>query len=220
MNKILIVEDESLIALEIAETVTSFGFEVAAICSSGERALKIAQEVRPDIVLMDIRIKGGKNGIATARELQNTYRPAVIFLSAYSDRDHISQATDLQPVGYLVKPVNPTELFAMLTLAGKRNGQRRVGDIALDNEFTFDSATGQLYRNATPIKLTHREAQLLSLLIRSKHKVVTIYELECEIWPDKTPNESTRRSLISRLRAKLDNRFIETLPGEGYRIFF
>lgn len=220
MNTVLIVEDESLVALEIAETVKSFGFDIADICSNGEKALQIAEERRPNIVLMDIFIKGRMNGIQTARELIRSCRPSVIFLTAYSDRDHIRQATALQPVGYLIKPVNPNELFAMLTLANQRNVQRSIGNIFLDNEFTFDTETGQLYRNATSIKLTHREAQLLSLLIRSKHKVVTIYELECEIWPEKIPNENTRRSLVRRLRAKLDNRFIQTLPGEGYRIFF
>ena len=220
MNTVLIVEDESLVALEIAETVKSFGFSIAGICGSSEKALEIAEERRPDIVLMDINIKGGMDGIETARELIRSYRPSVIFLTAYSDMDHIRQATALQPVGYLIKPVNPNELFAMLTLVEQRNERRTVGDILLDHEFSFDTTTLQLYRNAAPIKLTHREAQLLALLIRFRHKVVTIYELENEIWPDKTPNENTRRSLISRLRAKLDNRFVETLPGEGYRIFF
>jgi DNA-binding response OmpR family regulator len=217
VSRILIVEDESLVALEIAETVKSFGFDVADICGSSEKALEIARAKRPNTILMDICIKGTMNGIETARELMKEYNPSIIFLTAYPDTDHIKQATELQPVGYLIKPIHSNELFAMLTLAAQRNRQRASGDLCLDSEFSYDTLSGQLYRNSTPVKLTQREAQLLALLIGSKNKIISIYELENEIWPDKAPNENTRRSLLARLRAKLDNRFIETLPAEGYR---
>lgn len=221
MKKILIVEDESLVALEIAETVKSYGFDVADICGSSEKALELADKLRPDIVLMDIHIKGTLNGIETAQRIQRRDGPAVIFLTAYSDTAHIKEAMEAEPIGYLVKPIFPNELFAMLTLALKRAAsQRHRGDLRLDDEFRFDSETSQLIRNGDFIKLTKRETQLLALLIRHRNGIVTVYDMENAIWPDKSPNENTRRSLVNRLRAKLDNRFIETVAGIGYRILF
>lgn len=220
MKNVLIVEDESLVALEIAETVSSYGFVVADICGSGEKALELADALRPDIVLMDIHIKGAENGIRVAQQIQQQYQSAVIFLTAYSDTPTIREAMEIEPLGYLIKPIFPNELFAMLTLAANRGSRVPAGTIIMDAEFSYDTAASRLLRNGEPIRLTKRERQLLEMLIRSQNGIVSVYDMENGIWPEKTPNENTRRSLVSRLRAKLDNRFIDTLPGEGYRIVF
>lgn len=221
MKKVLIVEDESLVALETAETVESFGYDVVGVCSRSEEAVQKAGELRPDIILMDIHLKARGNGIDAAKRIFGIYRPAVIFLTAYSDSEHIDHAMDIEPLGYLVKPIFPRELYALLTLACKRAGARHPKTtLILDGEFSFDTESEQLIRNGSFVRLTQRETQLLSLLIRSRNSVVSLYDMENEIWPDKTPNENTRRSLVGRLRLKLDNRFIETLPSIGYRISF
>jgi DNA-binding response OmpR family regulator len=218
MMKILIVEDESLVALDLAETVRSYGFEVTGICADGAQAVRQAGMSHPDVILMDIRLQGERDGVETAEQICNHYRPLLIFLTAFSDTPHIERATALQPLGYLIKPVNPRELFALLTMADTRRSASAVGDIVLDDDFSYDTAGSQLIRRGTFVKLTRREQQLLFLLMRSKNRVVSIYEVENTIWPDKAPNENTRRSLVNRLRAKLNNRFIETLPSVGYRM--
>lgn len=220
MLTVLIVEDESLVALDLEETVRSHGFKVAGVCGESEHALTMARTLRPDIVLMDIRINGEHDGIETAMQISNFYRPALIFLTAFSDASHIERAAALHPLGYLIKPVNPRELFALLAMAAARRPVVPAGDIVLDGDFSYDSGSGQLIRQGAFVRLTRREQQLLSLLMRSKNSVVSVYEVENAIWPDKAPNENTRRSLINRLRAKLDNRFVETLPSVGYRITF
>jgi DNA-binding response OmpR family regulator len=135
-----------------------------------------------------------------------------------SDTQHIRRAVDTEPLGYLIKPVNPRELYALLALAAGNSKAHPQGDIILDSEFSYDSAMQQLIRNGSFVKLTRRESQLLSLLVASKNGIVSLYDIENAIWPDKAPNENTRRSLVNRLRAKLDNRFVETLPSLGYRI--
>ena len=220
MMTVLIVEDESLVALDLAETVRAYGFAIAGICADGTEALRQAETSHPDIILMDIRIRGEYDGIETAAQICDRYRPALIFLTAFSDTAHIERAAALHPLGYLIKPVNPRELFALLTMAAARRSALPAGDIVLDDDFSYDSSSAQLIRQGTFVRLTRREQQLLSLLMRSKNSVVSVYEVENAIWPDKAPNENTRRSLINRLRAKLDNRFVETLPSVGYRITF
>jgi DNA-binding response OmpR family regulator len=217
---VLIVEDESLVALDLAETVRSYDFKVAGICADAQQAMKYADALRPDILLMDIRIKGDIDGIDTAKKICDLYRPALIFLTAFSDTSHIERATVLHPLGYLIKPVNPRELFALLTMASVRRSATPVGDIRLDDDFSYDSVNGQLILRGTFVKLTRRERQLLALLLRSKNDIISVYEMENAIWPDKAPNENTRRSLVNRLRAKLDNRFIHTIPAVGYRILY
>lgn len=218
MRKVLIVEDESLVALEISETVGSYGFEVIGICAKGDDALRLCETLHPNIVLMDIRIKGEYDGIETARRILELYRPSIIFLTAFSDSEYIEKAVVLQPLGYLIKPIDSKELYALLLMAASPLTAPLQGDLVLDDEFSFDTRSAQLIRNSKFIDLTHRERQLMILLSYAPNSMVSIYEIENAIWPERSPNENTRRSLVSRLRVKLNNRFIETIPSEGYRL--
>jgi DNA-binding winged helix-turn-helix (wHTH) protein len=100
----------------------------------------------------------------------------------------------------------------------KKNTMLKKGDIILDAEFSYDTKNSQLIFCSEYIHLTKREIQLLNLLIESKNSIVSIYEMENEIWPEKIANENTRRALVSRLRSKMKYKFIETIPSIGYRI--
>ncbi len=220
MKHVLIVEDESLVAMEISKTVQKQGFEVTGICTDSDCALKSAQKEQPNIVLMDITIKGDKDGIETARLLLQKYRLQIIFLTAFADEKHIQSAVSLGALGYLTKPIRTAELQALLQMANLEEKKELRGDIILDDCFSIDSTTAQLIKEGAYVPLTKKEHQLLKLLLEHKNGILSIYELELSLWPDKVPNDSTRRSLINRLRTKLDNRFLETVHSEGYRLSF
>ena len=219
-KKVMIVEDESLVAMEIAEAVKAFGFEVVATCEDDLCALKTALERKPDLILMDIRIKGERDGIAVSAEILHHYDPSLVFLTAFSDEKHIERAVVLNPLGYLVKPIRMAELTALLKMADLQHGETLKGDLILDARFSIESATGMLIKEGRYVSLTKKERQFLRLLVKRKEGIVSIYEMELSLWPDKTPNDSTRRSLVNRLRVKLDNRFLETVHAEGYRLVF
>lgn len=220
MKNVMIVEDESLVALEISESVEAYGFEVVGICSDGAGAVAMAQEHMPDLVLMDISLKGDMDGITAAEAIMRYYRPAIIFLTAFSDEHHIERAVSLHPLGYLIKPIHTRELYALLKMATLQQNDTVRGDLILDAHFSIESATGALIKDGCFVKLTKREHQLLKLLIGHRNGILSIYEMELALWPEKSPNASTRRSLVNRLRAKLDNRFLETVHSEGYRLVF
>ena len=116
---ILIVEDEMLIAENLKYTLEDLGFAVSGIaCNAGE-VTDILTDQQPDLVLLDINLgtqSPGNNGLALARQLNQDQIP-FIFLTAYSDRDTIMQATQLRPSGYLIKPVNQATLFATIQTA-------------------------------------------------------------------------------------------------------
>lgn len=221
MNRVMIVEDESLVALELSESLRAHGCEVVGISSDAQSALALAKESQPNLVLMDIRIKGEIDGIALAKELlAQQEQLLLIFLTAFSDERHIKEAIALQPLGYLVKPIRTAELYALLELANLQQKDILQGDIILDAHFSIDSQTTQLIKDGEYISLTKRERQLLALLLRHKNAIVSIYEMELAIWPNSAPSDSRRRSLVNRLRSKLDNRFIQTLHAQGYRLSF
>lgn len=116
-KKIMIVEDEVLIAAEIKQQLQSFGYEVVACTTSGEGALEKLLLVQPDLILMDIRLKGELDGIETAREIHGRYRIPVIFLTAFADDAFLQQAKASEPFGYLIKPVDIRELHSTIEMA-------------------------------------------------------------------------------------------------------
>lgn len=114
--QILIVEDEVIIAVGIQKKLENFGYSVAGIASSGEEALAQTIELQPDLVLMDIVIKGAMDGIAAAQRIQEQFDIPVIYLTAYSDQIHLNRAKTTAPFGYLLKPFNDRELEITLEI--------------------------------------------------------------------------------------------------------
>ena len=96
------------------------------------------------------------------------------------------------------------------------NRETSISDIKLDNDFSFDSLSSQLICNGEPVKLSKKERLLLKLFISMANQLISNETLEYEIWSEQPPSDSRRRTLVSRLRTKLDHRFIATYASEGY----
>jgi CheY-like chemotaxis protein len=114
---ILVVEDEVVIAMEIEASLQQLNYHIAGSVPSGEEALHLVTEKKPDIVLMDIGLQGNMDGIATADKLYRLFRIPVIFLTGRMDSDILEKALKSQPFGYLVKPVGTGELSAAIEIA-------------------------------------------------------------------------------------------------------
>jgi PAS domain S-box-containing protein len=114
---ILVVEDESIVALDIAQQLKSLGYGVSGIASSGSDAIRQTTNTSPDLILMDIRIKGDKDGIETAQEIRDIFNIPVIFLTAYADHDTLQRAKLTAPFGYILKPFTPNSLQSIIEIA-------------------------------------------------------------------------------------------------------
>ena len=112
--KILIVEDEAITALDIQKLLESMDFEVVSIVSSGMEALRKSRDLKPDLILMDILIKGNMDGIETAKEIMNLFNIPVIYLTAYSDEKTFERIKLTQPYGFITKPISYSELRASI----------------------------------------------------------------------------------------------------------
>lgn len=118
--KILIVEDEMLIAANIANQLETFGYEVIGIIPRGEEAIKVVQNDKPDLVLMDINLKGEIDGIETAKRIQQEGQIPIIYLTANSDDEHFNRAKATNPYAFLSKPFKRLDLQRALELASVR----------------------------------------------------------------------------------------------------
>jgi PAS domain S-box-containing protein len=115
--RILIVEDQWIVAEDAAATLAQSGYEVVGVCESGEEAVAVALERAPDLMLVDIRLRGAMDGIETVHRVKARHDLAVVFLTAHSESEMFERAMGTQPEGYLYKPVSPTELTRTVEIA-------------------------------------------------------------------------------------------------------
>lgn len=115
--KILIVEDESIVAMDIKHRAEGLGYLVTAITPSGEEALENVAENKPDLVLMDIVLKGEMDGIEAAQKIRDAYDIPVVYLTAYSDERTLKRAKITEPFGYIIKPFEDRELHSAVEVA-------------------------------------------------------------------------------------------------------
>lgn len=121
-SRILIVEDERIIAEDIGENLERLGYEVAGTEVSGERAIRRAEETEPDLVLMDVHIRGEMDGIETAGRIREKLDIPVVYLTAYADEKTLQRAKLTGPFGYLVKPFNEREMRTTIEVALYKHG--------------------------------------------------------------------------------------------------
>jgi CheY-like chemotaxis protein len=114
---ILVVNDESAVALDIKKRLEELGYPTPAVASSAPEALALARKVKPDVILMDLRLGQGKDGIEVACDILTVSDPAIVYLTAYSDEETIQRARATEPMGYLLKAFNDRELHATIQIA-------------------------------------------------------------------------------------------------------
>jgi len=109
-KKILIVEDEGLVAEDIETTLANLGYEIVGVVMSGEKAVVKATEIKPDLVLMDIGLRGYMDGIDAAKKIHDRLKIPVLYLTAYGDDKTIKRAREAGPFGILSKPFDAEDL--------------------------------------------------------------------------------------------------------------
>ncbi len=125
--RILICEDEGIVAKDIQNRLNKMGYTVSAVVDSGEKAIKITGELSPDLVLMDIRLKGEMDGIEAAEKIYNNFEIPVIYLTANADASTWERTQMTQPFGYIIKPFKEKQLQATLEIAlGKYRLERKL----------------------------------------------------------------------------------------------
>jgi DNA-binding LytR/AlgR family response regulator len=127
MSKInvLVVEDESIVSKDIQHSLKKLGYNVVGASSTGDKAIELAGEERPDIILMDIMLKGGMNGIEAAEQIKELYSIPIVFLTAYADESTLSKAKITEPYGYILKPFKEIDLHTTIEMAVYKHGKEQ-----------------------------------------------------------------------------------------------
>ena len=210
-SKILIVEDESLVALEISSALKKEDYIITAVVDNAEEALQSIKNDMPDLVMMDININGDINGVELAAEIKYDKNIPIIFLTAYEDKETIDKAVQTFPSAYLIKPFSRKELYANVRVALAQSSKKT----RFTNGAVYNPASSEVLLNEKVLSLSPNEKLLLDLLISNKNKIVTFGTIENEVWQDGNFEVTTRRTLIFRLRKKIGAQSIETKKDQG-----
>ena len=128
-NKIVIVEDEGLIAADLRGRLTNAGYSVTGTAASGHEALSLIRKTTPDLILMDIRLKGDMDGVQVAEQVRQQFDIPVIFLTAYEDKSTLERAAGSQAYGYIKKPIAAASLKGSIELAlAKHRHEQQLRD--------------------------------------------------------------------------------------------
>jgi len=146
--RVLIVEDEPLIAEDIAKCLNNIDYKSAGIAYTAEKALELLHSRQPDIVLLDIQIKGTLSGIDIGRIIHEKYHIPFIYLTSYSDKKTVDEAKKTMPYSYILKPFSEMELFTSLEVALYRFAMENKGEfpeLATVNQRITQALTGKEY---------------------------------------------------------------------------
>jgi signal transduction histidine kinase len=190
--RILVVEDEGIVARDIAQQIGALGYEPVGIAATAAEALQLAEQLTPDLVLMDIQLGGAADGISAAEEIRNRFALPVVFLTAYSADEILQRAKLTEPFGYILKPFSERELSTTVAMA--------------------------LYKHRAETKLLNTTRQLKAL----SRRVLEVQEMErrrvaVELH-DELGQSLTAIKINLQLAARLKDKPLEEINHENIRI--
>lgn len=245
-TSILIVEDDEITALNLNISLKKQGYNVVGIFDNILETQRYLEDNTPNIVIIDISLQESNDGIELAKIIRETYNIPFIFLTSFSDDDIISQAKLTEPYGYIVKPFDPNSLHATLQMAlfkyeaentrkdtlsytnMDKHGleQLLIEKQASENEpivhfgkdYYIDISVYETFYKNKKIRLTKKENAFLRLLVAKLGLVVSFEEAMRYVWEENGATENSVRTLVWRLRNKLETDIIKNASGIGYYI--
>lgn len=214
-KKVLIVEDEFSIALDIKISLEKLDYVIVGIASTYKEAIKYSEETIPDIVIMDINISGDKNGIDAAEDIYAKYKIPIVFLTANGDDTTFKEALQSKPFGFLLKPFNIKELSFTLQIALQKQVENKSSGVMLPNNKVSDTLfvkdKSQLIRvKIDEILWVEAMDNYTQIITRNKRVVVNMFLKE---FYEKVPQDKFLRIHRSYMVAldkidKIENRFV------------
>ena len=212
MKKILVVEDESIVALEIQNRLEDLGYTVIDIVDTGEQAIKKAAETKPDLILMDIYLKGNMDGIKAAQYIQQNQHIPIIYLTAYADNETLKRARITTPYAYIVKPFEERELQSNIEIAlYKHQTERKLQDTKNHLENIVEHITEIIFTINQEHKITTWNNSAEQLTGYPKKEVLNKKITELPVFPQP---EKTKHLLNQKQPTKPIRIHLQTIANE------
>ncbi len=214
---LLYIEDEVPMRQLVCSFLEEYFSEIYE-ADNGEMGLEILREKNPDIIMTDIEMPK-MNGLVFCEKVRQTdlYTP-IIVMTAYSQKEYLLKATELNLIKYLIKPVEEKKLFKALELCFERIEKKAPSIVNLGEGYQFDLFNQQLICNEKLIDLTTSQIILLEILIKNKGRVVTYEELEYMVYPNEVISRNGLRCLVRDIRLESYKGIIKNVSKLGYRV--
>ncbi|MCB9194766.1 MAG: response regulator [Flavobacteriales bacterium] len=210
-TNVLVVEDESIVSKDIQYSLKKLGYNVVGAAATGEKAIELAGELNPDIILMDIMLKGDITGIEASAEIKEKFHIPIIFLTAYADENTLSKAKVTEPYAYIIKPFKEIDLHTSIEMALYKHGKElevlkerdmlySIVENKESTDFIFVKSKSRLIKLNTK-DIYYIEALKDYVVINAASARYTIHSTMKDI-EDKMPTDSflrVHRSFIVRL---------------------
>ena len=220
--RILVVEDERGIAMAIEDDLTFEGYEIV-ITDDGRDALAMIRRERFDLILLDVMLKGGRDGFDICRELRRTGNSTpILMLTARTQEAEKVLGLESGADDYVTKPFGPRELRARIAALLRRSRQSEITSALRVGDAEIDFDRGEIRRDGQSMSLTPVEFRLLQVLVRAKGRLLTRAQLISEAWAGTFVTDRVVDNHIGSLRRKLEPdaaepRHIINVRGLGYR---
>lgn len=214
---LLYIEDDALVR-KMAVTCLRERFSEIYEATNATEGFAIYRREKPDIILTDIRMPG-MSGLSLCEKIrEEDERTPVIIMSAYSQKEYLLRATELNLVRYLIKPVSEEALEEAIALAEKKlhRGGRSV--VSVGEGYLYDAFNHALVKESRLIPLTALQSKLIATLIENRGQIVSYTQLERELYHDTPMSKDAIRSLVKDIRRVSYKGIIENISKTGYRI--
>jgi DNA-binding response OmpR family regulator len=215
--KLLYVEDDEAIRAQISEFLERYIGSLIAV-DNAEEAFELYKKHRPDILLLDVNLPG-KNGLMLAQEIREENHDVRILVStAYTDKEFLLQAVELELTRYLVKPLTGSDLLEAIqkALQEKERLEKTPKTVYLGKGFIYNCERKVLQHNEQNVALRKKEVELLEFFIAHKDQTLSYETLENSLWQETPMSRDAIRAQIRNLRKKLYPEIIENIAAVGY----
>jgi DNA-binding response OmpR family regulator len=215
--KLLYVEDDEAIRAQISEFLQRYIGSLIAV-DNAEEAFELYKKHRPDILLLDVNLPG-KNGLMLAQEIREEDHDVRILVStAYTDKEFLLQAVELELTRYLVKPLTGSDLLDAIqkALQEKERLKKTPKTVHLGEGFIYNCERKVLQHNEQEVTLRKKEVELLEFFIAHIEQTLSYEALENSLWQETPMSRDAIRAQIRNLRKKLYPEIIENIAAVGY----
>lgn len=216
---VLVLEDDTLISMQIEDALIRMDHTVVDTIRCGKDALDVVAKYDIDLIISDINIEGDLDGISVSQIIHEQYNIPIIFITAYKDVETLQRASEVEFVGYILKPFREDELEALVNIAIiKYNLPQNKPLVKIDKNYSYCLDKNKLMYEDIDIELTKSEIKFIRLLIQNKGEVVPYEIIELTLWQDKLVTTQTRRQLIHRMKKKIPAFPLVLQKAVGYKL--
>ncbi len=227
-KNVMIIEDEVLTQRYLKDVLQEQDIHVMSCVDNAEDALEVLEKNQCDLILMDININGPIDGLHLAKRVLDKYEVCIIFITAYCDKYILSEAVELSPFGFIVKPFVPQNVestiqigYKRFLVSAKKNPQEKVieeHDVKISDDIIYSMSKATLFYNNTPIDFSIRQIKLIGLLCKHINTIVRNEVIISEIWGDKVVRDTSLRTLVYSIRKQVPSIPIITYSKVGYML--